>query len=194
MKECCEKKEKKISYKKASTYYFFGSLFNKGIAFFTVPIFTRLFSTSDYGIVTTYNSWVAILAMIVGFALHTGIRIAFVDYKDEMKDFMATITTYTLISGTILTTIIVCLLRIFIPSISSKLVCLCLIQSMCTALIEDYSIYLMMQYKYTFRTMLMILPNLISVIISVVIIKFFFSNHLYLGRIIPTAFTIIFLA
>ena len=85
--------------KKASAYYLFRSLFNKGISFFTVPIFTRLLSTSDYGIVTTYNSWTAILAMIVAFALHTGIRIAFVDYKDEMKDFVATTATFTLLSG-----------------------------------------------------------------------------------------------
>lgn len=77
--------EQKINMKKQSTSYLFGTLFNKGIAFFTVPIFTRLLSTSDYGVVTTYNSWIAILAMVVGFALHSGIRIAFVDFKDEMR-------------------------------------------------------------------------------------------------------------
>ena len=46
----------KTNYKKASTYYLIGNLFNKGIAFLTVPIFTRILSTTDYGIVTTYNS------------------------------------------------------------------------------------------------------------------------------------------
>ena len=98
--------EQKINMKKASTSYLFGTLFNKGIAFFTVPIFTRLLSTSDYGVVTTYNSWIAILAMVVGFALHSGIRIAFVDFKDEMKDFIATTTTFTLLSGGLLSTVI----------------------------------------------------------------------------------------
>ena len=57
-------------YKKAGTYYLVGNIFNKGIAFLTVPIFTRILSTNDYGIVTTYNSWIGILAMILGFALH----------------------------------------------------------------------------------------------------------------------------
>ena len=51
--------------------------------------------------------------------------------------------------------------------------------------------YLMMQYDYKFRTLLMVLPNLISVILSVLLIKFVFANHLYLGRIIPTSGTII---
>ena len=38
------------SYKKAGTFYFIGNIFNKGISFLTVPIFTRILSTSDYGI------------------------------------------------------------------------------------------------------------------------------------------------
>lgn len=87
----------KNSYKKASTYYLIGNLFNKGIAFLTVPIFTRILSTSDYGIVTTYNSWIGILAMVMGFALHMGIRMAFVDYKEKIDDFMSSIIIFTLI-------------------------------------------------------------------------------------------------
>jgi O-antigen/teichoic acid export membrane protein len=177
--------------KKASTCYLFGSLFNKGMAFFTVPIFTRLLSTSDYGIVTTYNSWIAILAMVVGFALHSGIRIAFVDYKDEMKDFMATTTTFTLLSGGVLSASVLLISNFVTTTISSTLIIICLFQSISSALIEDYSMYLMMQYRYKFRALVMILPNLISVIISVIVIKFVLSDHLYLGRIIPTASTII---
>lgn len=182
---------RKIAYKKASTYYLFGSLFNKGIAFFTVPIFTRLLSTSDYGIVTTYNSWIAILAMVVGFALHTGIRIAFVDYKDEMKDFMTTTTTFTLLSGGVLSAVIILISRIVSFDLNIALIFLCLLQSIATALIEDYSMYLMMQYRYKFRTALMILPNLIAVVLSVIAIKYILTDNLYLGRIIPTSFTII---
>ena len=32
-------------YKKAGTFYFVGNIFNKGIAFLTVPIFTIILST-----------------------------------------------------------------------------------------------------------------------------------------------------
>lgn len=184
-------KGSQVNLKIASTYYLIGNLFNKGISFLTVPIFTRLLSTSDYGIVTTYNSWVSILAMIVGFALHAGIRIAFVDYEDDMKDFMATTTTFTLLSGCVLSTIIVLLSNIAPFNVNTTLILLCLLQSIATALIEDYSMYLMMQYRYKFRTGLMILPNLIAVVLSVIAIKFVLTDTLYLGRIIPTALTII---
>ena len=183
--------ERNVNYKKASTFYLFGSLFNKGMSFFTVPIFTRLLSTSDYGIVTTYNSWISILAMVVGFALHTGIRIAFVDYKEEMKDFMATTTTFTLLSGGLLSVAIIFVSRLVSFELNTTLIILCLLQSIATALVEDYSMYLMMQYRYKFRTALMILPNLISVILSVIAIKFVLTKDLYIGRIIPTALTVI---
>ena len=43
-----------VSLKKASTFYLIGSLFNKGIGFITVPIFTRILTLSDYGIVTSH--------------------------------------------------------------------------------------------------------------------------------------------
>lgn len=183
--------ERNVNYKKASTFYLFGSLFNKGMAFFTVPIFTRLLSTSDYGIVTTYNSWISILAMVVGFALHTGIRIAFVDYKEEMKDFMATTTTFTLLSGGLLSVAIIFVSRLVSFELNTTLIILCLLQSIATALVEDYSMYLMMQYRYKFRTVLMILPNLISVILSVIAIKYLLTKDLYIGRIVPTALTVI---
>ena len=61
-----------VSLKKASTFYLIGSLFNKGIGFITVPIFTRILTLSDYGIVTTYNSWVSIISMFISLALYMG--------------------------------------------------------------------------------------------------------------------------
>ena len=75
-----------VSLKKASTFYLIGSLFNKGIGFITVPIFTRILTLSDYGIVTTYNSWVSIISMFISLALYMGIRLSFVDYENKMID------------------------------------------------------------------------------------------------------------
>ena len=73
-------------YKKASMCYLLGNIFNKGIAFLTVPIFTRILSTSDYGIVTTYNSWIGIVSMLLGFALHMAIRSSFIDYREKVDE------------------------------------------------------------------------------------------------------------
>lgn len=89
-------------YKKASTCYLIGNIFNKGIAFLTVPIFTRILSTSDYGIVTTYNSWIGIVSMLLGFALHMAIRSSFkatVTLKDKSERHMDYIDSWNQVLG-----------------------------------------------------------------------------------------------
>lgn len=173
--------------KKASVYYLIGNLFNKGFAFLTVPIFTRILSTNDYGIVTTYNSWVSILSMIMGFAIYMGIRAAFIDYHDKIDDFMAVSTTFTLLSSAILCIIIGVTALLINSNISLLLIILCLLQGVAFALIQNYSMYLMMRYEYKFRTVLMIVPNLLSVIVSVVAIVFVIKTDMFLGRIVPTS-------
>ena len=177
----------KNEYKKASAFYLIGSLFNKGFAFLTVPIFTRILSTTDYGIVTTYNSWISILSMVMGFAIHMGIRAAFIDYKEKIDDFVSVTTTFTLLCGGVMCLFIgggAYLLRI---NVDLTLIVLCLLQGLATALVQNYSMYLMMQYRYKFRTALMILPNLLSVGASVFAILFVVKTDLYMGRIVPTA-------
>lgn len=62
----------------------------------------------------------------------------------------------------------------------------CIIQSFGYALINDYSYYLMMRYRYKFRAALMVLPGLISVVLSIFAILFILKDNLYLGRIVPT--------
>lgn len=179
---------KKVNYKKASTFYLVGNIFNKGISFLTVPIFTRMLSTSDYGIVTTYNSWIAILAMIIGFAIHMGIRAAFIDYRDVIDDFMSVTITFTIEFGLCFGLVVILLCSLIKINVSLCLIILCLFQSMSSALIEDYSMYLMMQYQYKLRTALMVLPNLISAVLSIIAIELALNpTRLYLDRIIPTA-------
>ena len=175
------------SIKKASTYYLVGNIFNKGITFLTVPIFTRILSTSDYGIVTTYNSWVGILSMVIGFALHMSIRMAAVDYKEKFNDFVSSIILFVTLTSTVMIAITATVMKVLHIDISIILVVLCMLQAYATATIEDYSNYLMMQYRYRFRTALMVLPNLVSAIFSVLAILFVFTSEQFLGRIIPTA-------
>lgn len=175
------------NYKKAGTCYFIGNIFNKGIAFLTVPIFTRILSTSDYGIVTTYNSWIGILSMILGFALHMSVRMAAVDYKEKLDGFMSSIILFTTLTSLVITGFTVGVIKLFNLDGNILLVVICMLQAYAAATIEDYSTYLMMKYQYKSRTALMILPNLLSVILSIVVIKFVLESNLYIGRIVPTA-------
>lgn len=177
----------KTDLKKASGYYLVGTLFNKGFAFLTVPIFTRILSTADYGIVTTYNSWISILSMVMGFAIYMGIRASFIDYTDKVDDFLSVCTTFTLMCGALMCIFVGGGAILLKTNVAYSLIFLCLLQGLSSALVQNYSMYLMMKYQYKYRTALMVLPNLISVVFSVVAILFVVKSDLYLGRIVPTA-------
>lgn len=58
---------------KAAIWFTFCSFMQKGIAFITVPIFTRLLSTDEYGIYTLYLSWLQILLVISSLYLYYGV-------------------------------------------------------------------------------------------------------------------------
>ncbi|WP_349153271.1 lipopolysaccharide biosynthesis protein [Lachnospira rogosae (ex Hitch et al. 2025)] len=177
----------KKSMKKAGTYYMFGTLFNKGIAFITVPIFTRILTVADYGVVTTYNAWESIAATFMSLALYMAIRASFIDYEDETEDYLSSILIFTLIYGSILTVIIWLIASFILSAQYIIIVVFCLLHSLGAALIENVSMYLMMNFCYKFRTAIMVLPNLISTTIAVVLIKWALKSKLYMGRIVPTA-------
>lgn len=114
-----------------------------------------------------------------------GIRQAFIDYPDKIDDFHSTVTIFiTIVSGSIL---IICALFGVISSINILLPLVCIIHGYSSSIIEDYSMYLMMQYRYKTRTFFMVMPNLVSVFISIWTIRYVINERLYLGRILPTA-------
>lgn len=55
---------------KASMWFIVCSIFQKGISTITVPIFTRLMSTEEYGVYTLYLSWLNILTIFTSLNLY----------------------------------------------------------------------------------------------------------------------------
>lgn len=178
---------KKKDFTKAGALYFIATLFNKGIGFITVPIFSRILSTSDYGTISTFNSWASTISVVLSLALYMAIRASFVDYNEEERPkFLSTILTFTSLLFIIFMLTITVATTIIPINANIALIYLCMIQSFGLALLDDYSYYLMMKYKYKLRTILMVLPGLISIIISIFAILFIVKENLYMGRIVPT--------
>ena len=167
---------------KAGLFYFFGNILNKAVAFLTIPFFSRALSTAEYGIYTTYESWVSIMSVVVGMSLGNTIRNAYVDYKNELDSYISSITIYEYTS-------FLCFLIIGITvgrfsNVSTILICFCLFQSFFSSLISTYAIKYMMESRYIVRTLLIVLPNCLAMLISVPVV-ILMKKNLYLGRMIP---------
>lgn len=57
---------------KASIAFVICSVLTKGISFFTLPLFTRLLTTEEYGYLTIYNSWFTIITIFASLTVWGG--------------------------------------------------------------------------------------------------------------------------
>jgi len=93
----------------AGSIYLFASIINKAIAFITIPIFTRLLTVGEYGIVSTYSSYVSIIYYFMGLSSEYTVRNAYADYKNDIPQYMASVYSLSILSSLITSGIVLIL-------------------------------------------------------------------------------------
>ncbi|SFC80299.1 lipopolysaccharide biosynthesis protein [Butyrivibrio sp. YAB3001] len=74
---------------RASFWFLVCSFLQKGISVITMPIFTRLLSTDEYGRFGVWNSWQGIVAIVVGLSLSSGVHTQGLVKFDKDKDLFS---------------------------------------------------------------------------------------------------------
>jgi O-antigen/teichoic acid export membrane protein len=69
-----------------SKNYITGEILTKGLVFLTMPLFTRLMTPEEYGVMSVFLSFTGILAIIFGFGIRGAVSRY---YYEEKKDFYA---------------------------------------------------------------------------------------------------------
>lgn len=92
-------KEKDINKKaiKAGGWYIVNNFLQKGIIFITAPIFSRLLTKDEYGLVTNFQSWLAVLSIIFSLDLYSSIQRAKLDFEDDLDGYLSSILTLSTI-------------------------------------------------------------------------------------------------
>lgn len=76
-----------------------GPLILNGVNFLTLPIFTRLLSTEDFGLISLYTTWVQVLTIFMGIQTFGAIAPARVHIpKEEHRQFYSSILSLSLIT------------------------------------------------------------------------------------------------
>lgn len=73
---------------KSALWFTFATVLQKGVSFITVPIFTRIMSTEQYGIFSVYLSWISVLTILGGMEFHTCIYINNLSRMDNEQEKM----------------------------------------------------------------------------------------------------------
>ena len=76
--------------------YTLASLFSRGLAVITMPIFTRLMPPAEIGVVDLYNSWHAMIAVVASLSLTSGgFSLAMREFKEERDQYISSSLTLT---------------------------------------------------------------------------------------------------
>ena len=68
---------------KAAFWFTVCSFLQRGISMIATPIFTRLLSTENYGLYSTYLSWETVLMMLVTLSLYKAMMNLYVKYENQ---------------------------------------------------------------------------------------------------------------
>lgn len=182
---------------KAGAIYTFGNYLLKGLGFITIPIFSRLLDTTDFGIYNAFLSYEGILYLFVGLALHSSIKNAKYKFGDENLDrYTSSITIIPLVSS------IIFLIagNLLLPVIHDALnvdraqLNLLIIMSLCSSVLYIYQSRLVIDYRTKEYLKISYFNAITSILFSISLIMFVFPNRKYFGRILGTVLPMVLIA
>jgi len=188
---------KKNKVAKAGIGYTFGSYLLKGLGFITVPIFSRLLTTEDFGIFNTFLAYEGILYLFVGLALHSSIKNAKYEYGDDKLD------SYTS-SIAIVPAVIICVLMVIgnvldllginVLSMDSLQLNMLFLYSFSSSILYIYRGRLIMSYRTMEYLWVSYFNVIFSILLSVILVLKVFPEERYVGRILGTTIPMLMIA
>ena len=173
---------------KAGLSYTVGNMFCKGISFLSAFIFARLMTPADYGIFNTFTSYVAIFAIIIGFALHTSIKNAKIDYEENLEEYCSSISIITVLSAVawLLLAVVFNKWLSDAMSIPAVMVIFVILESFSTAMLMLYNDYLAVNFLSKKYLIISLVYAVAGMILSLVLVTTVFSEMRYMGRALGT--------
>jgi len=179
---------------KSGIWYLVSDFLLKGMAFITIPVFTRLLTVEEYGIVSVYSSFVAIMAIVSGLDLHAGIGRAAIDFEEDYPKYLSSVISLSF--AVFLVGIVV--ISAFSTTISSwialspDLVILATITGYGSFVFGFYNSHLLFQQKYKQKSVLNVIKAISEVVLAIILIllinKAGYYGRVYSSLIISTVF------
>lgn len=190
-----KKSEKKYDGIKAGLWYTIGNMIIKGLPFLSIPIFTNLLNTYDFGIYTVYISYQEILALIIGLGISGIVKIAKFEYNDKFEEFISSALGLILMVGLIfLIGINLSLFILVFPSwVTRSILSLLIVHSVSVTIYGIISFKYIIDGKYFQNLFIVFLMTGLNIGISLFLCLTLFKNTPYLGRIMGSALGSIFM-
>lgn len=176
---------------KAGLGYTIGNVLVKGINFLTLPLFSRILTTEEFGVCNVFLSYDAILSVMVSLAIQTSIKSAHYQFK-RTDEYTSSVTLIFWINALFYSTVIFIGGKRLAGIIGFNSIILLLLvpYSFSSAVIQLYNQRISLDYEYKKYLLISLLNSVGNVIVSLLMILTVFRNERDLGRIIGTVIPI----
>lgn len=174
---------------KAGVWYTISNIGVKATAIITTPLFTRLLSTSDYGISSTFSSWYTLLVVVFSLNLEPSVGRAKLDYPNDLGKYVGSIQT---LSG-IFSVALIAVSLLFIKPLSKFME----LEYLALAVLGVYLVFspavilaqarYRYEYKYKENILILLYTTLFTALLSIALILLLKQDK-WIGKIIGTAF------
>ena len=190
---------------KAGIGYTVGNYLLKGLTFLTIPIFSRLMSTTDYGIYNTFTAFENILFILIGLAIHTSYKNARYKYKfveegsESGKDYNTYVST-TMVMLIVSVVVWLSVTNVFAKPISNAIglnqfsVNLLLLFSFSNAVLLCFNSDVAIRYEFQSFLKISSINAVGNIVLSIVLMMTVFKEQRYMGRVLGTVVPIFFLS
>lgn len=159
---------------KGSFWFLICGFLSRGISLITVPIFTRLLSTAEYGRFNVFNSWLGIVSVIVTLNLCYGVYVqGLVKFDEKKKQYSSSLQGLCL-TLVLIWTVIYLLFREFFNSLfsltSAQMLCML---SMCwtSAVFGFWSAEQRNEYKYTRLVAVTVIVTIAKPVLGIILVS-----------------------
>ncbi len=148
---------------KASFWFLICSFTQKAISMITMPIFTRVLSSADFGQYSIYNSWLSIITVFATFNLSWGVfNQGLVKYEDDRKKYISSMhgLSSVMIAGAFLVYLIFHRFINAFTGLNTRLMLLMFLSIWSTTVFEFWAASQKVNYKYRMLVCLTILASI----------------------------------
>lgn len=168
--------------------YTIGNILIKGISFLTIPLYTRLMTTGDYGIYNTYVAYVGIVTFFVCLGLDPTLKNAEQDFPERKDTYLSTVYILTLLATIVLFVGAVIfgkhLEKAF--DLSKTIFVMMVFNAEAAAIVNIYNIKLSLSYASRSYLKIAFFQTTVGIVLSVTLMLTVFEQNRYMGRIIGT--------
>ena len=176
---------------KAGIGYTVGNILVKGINFVSLPFFSRLMTTDQFGVYNVFVSYEAILYLIIGFAMHSSLRTANLEYKGKIDEFTSSISIVYILSTAVMLGIVLAFGQWLEPLLgfSTPILVFLVIYSFGSAVLVLYNNRISIDYEYKIFLLISVINSVGNILLSLALMFTVCSEKRDLGRILGVTIT-----